>query len=83
MNADSLCRFLLAAMRVNYAVLRVWFFAFLFARDWIKGLHGRWFRLSDAGFDAIHYGGMAVYKIGILLFNVSPLLALWFAGRGG
>ncbi|WP_257387208.1 DUF6868 family protein [Tahibacter caeni] len=35
-----------------------------------------------AAFDAIHYGGMAVYKIGILLFNLAPLLALHLL-RGG
>jgi hypothetical protein len=39
-------------------------------------LHGRWFRLSPEQFDAIHYGAMAVYKIGILLLNLVPYLAL-------
>ena len=43
----------------------------------------RWFALPDASFDAIHYGGMAAYKIGILLFNLAPLAALWLARRGG
>ena len=46
-------------------------------REWMRGLHGRWFKLPDATFDAIHYGGMAAYKIGIMLFNLAPLLALW------
>jgi len=27
-------------------------------------------------FDTIHYAGMAAYKIGILLLNLAPLLAL-------
>jgi hypothetical protein len=27
--------------------------------------------------DALHYGSMAVYKIGILLLNLVPLVALW------
>lgn len=43
----------------------------------MRKLYGRWFKLPDASFDAIHYSGMAAYKIGILLFNVVPLLALW------
>lgn len=59
----------------------IWFLAIIFARDWIKQVHGKWFNLSDATFDAIHYGGMAVYKVGILLFNLVPLIALYFMGK--
>ena len=39
-------------------------------------MHGKWFRLSGEQFDALHYGGMAMFKIGILLFNLVPLIAL-------
>lgn len=83
MNYDLVCRFLLFSLIVNYAVLFAWFFAFVFARRWIRILHGRWFHLPDAAFDTIHYSGMAIYKIGILLFNLVPLLALWLIGGGG
>ncbi len=76
MDIDLLSRFLLWCVAAGYAFLFLWFFAFVFARDWIRRLHGRWFRLSDAAFDAIHYGGMALCKIGILLFYLAPLLAL-------
>ena len=82
MNSDFLFRFLLCSLAINYAILLTWFVAFLAARNWLRALHGRWFRLSDPAFDAIHYGGMAVYKIGILLFNLVPLLALYFVGSG-
>jgi hypothetical protein len=40
-------------------------------------MHTRWFKLSVETFDAIHYAGMATYKIGVLLFNLVPLLALY------
>lgn len=83
MIPDSLCRFLLWSLIINYVILLIWFLAFVFARNWLQRLHGRWFQLSDTGFDAIHYGGMAIYKIGILLFNLAPLLALWLMGRSG
>jgi hypothetical protein len=43
-------------------------------------LHGRWFRLSDAQFDALHYAGMSIYKIGLLLFNPVPFVVLWVVG---
>ena len=82
MNSDFLCRFLLCSLAINYAILLIWFVVFVTARNGLRALHGRWFRLSDPAFDAIHYGGMAVYNIGILLFNPVPLLALYFVGSG-
>lgn len=81
MNLDFWFRFLLSSILINYIILMIWFLAIIFARDWIKQVHGKWFNLSDATFDAIHYGGMAVYKIGILLFNLVPLIALYFMGK--
>jgi hypothetical protein len=54
---------------------------FVFARDWIYGIHTRWFKLSPETFDAVHYLGMSIYKIGVLLFNVVPLIALYMSRR--
>jgi hypothetical protein len=62
---------------INYAVLLGWFLVFSLACDWMYRLHGRWFRLSADQFDASHYTGMAIYKIGILFFNLVPYGALW------
>ena len=83
MNPDVWSEFLLWSLGINYAVLLLWFLMLVVARDWMRRLHGRWFQLSDASFDAIHYGGMAVYKVGIFLFNLAPLLALWLMRQGG
>jgi hypothetical protein len=79
MNAPELARLLLYTALVNYAVLVVWFLALVAARDWLYRLHTNWFKLSPDQFDAIHYGGMAIYKIGILLFNVAPLVGLYLS----
>jgi len=62
---------------INYAVLVVWFCVFVFAHDWMYRIHGRWFKFSLETFDAIHYAGLAVYKIGIILLNLVPLIALY------
>jgi hypothetical protein len=32
-------------------------------------------------FDTLHYGGMALYKVGILLLNFVPYIALRLVGR--
>jgi len=76
MTTNELRDALLLCAGLNYAVLGIWFGVFLFAHDGLYGLHRRWFKLSVETFDAVHYGGLAVYKIGILLFNLVPWIAL-------
>lgn len=61
---------------INYGVLLFWALLFIGAHEWMYRLHGRWFRLSVEQFDAIHYTGMAIYKIGVFLFNLVPFIAL-------
>jgi uncharacterized protein DUF6868 len=67
---------LLWCVVINYSVLLWWFLFFLLAHDWMQRLHGRWFQLPAESFDAIHYTGMMLYKIGILLFNLVPYVVL-------
>jgi hypothetical protein len=62
---------------INYGLLLVWFLFFTMAHDWMHRFHGKWFHLSVEQFDAIHYTCMAVYKLGIILFNLVPLIALY------
>ncbi len=77
MTTNELRHVLLWCTGLNYAILLVWAGGFVFAHDWMYQFHGRWFELPVETFDALHYAGLAVYKIGILLFNVVPLLALY------
>ena len=72
---------LLWCAAINYGVLLVWFLFFMLAHEWMYQLHGRWFHLSVEQFDALHYAGMALYKLGILLFNLVPYIALRIVGR--
>ena len=76
MTLDAARDLLLWCTVINYAVLLLWFLVFRFAHGWMYRLHGRWFRVPPEQFDAIHYAAMAVYKIGILLLNLVPYLAL-------
>jgi len=78
MNAEYLRGFLLWCTVINYAILLVWFLFFVFAHDALYRLHGRWFRISPEVFDTLHYMAMAVFKIGVLILNVVPLLVLCF-----
>jgi hypothetical protein len=65
---------------INYGVLFLWFLVFVLAHDWMYRWHGRWFHLSVDQFDVLHYTGMALFKIGILLFNLVPYIALCIVG---
>lgn len=81
MEIGTLRDVLLWSTVVNYAVLFVWFGVFVFAHEWMFRMHTRWFQLSRQSFDAIHYGGIAFYKIGILLLNLVPLIAVSVSTR--
>ena len=61
---------------INIGLLLWWFLMFALAHDFVYRLHGKWFKLTVERFDAIHYAGMAFFKIGIFLLNIVPYLAL-------
>ncbi|MBN2211033.1 MAG: hypothetical protein JW709_06515 [Sedimentisphaerales bacterium] len=67
---------LMWSLVLNVAFIMIWFAMFSLARDWIYRMHSKWFKISEERFDAIHYTGMAFYKIFIVVFNAVPLLAL-------
>jgi hypothetical protein len=62
---------------INFAFLYIWFGAFVFAHDRVYRLTVRWFKLSVETFDAISYAGIVAYKIGIVLLNLVPVVALY------
>lgn len=77
MGVETLRHVFIFSLVINYGILLIWFAAFTLAHDRIYRLHNRWFAVSRETFDALHYGGMSVYKIGTLLLNLAPLGALW------
>ena len=73
-------QFLLWCTVIDYGVLLLWFLVFVFAHAAMQRIHGRWFHVSRDQFDALHYAGMSIFKIGILLLNLVPLVALSIIG---
>ncbi len=65
---------------INIVLLTVWFLFFKLAHDWIYRFHSKWYKMSVETFDTIHYSGMALFKLGIWLFNLTPYLALRIVG---
>lgn len=64
---------------INLGLLLWWFLFLSLAHDWTYRVHSRWFKLSSERFDAIHYAGMAFFKIAVIVFNLVPYLALRIA----
>ena len=65
---------------INIGMLLFWFLFFALAHNWLYKIHSKWFKLSTETFDAIHYAGMAVYEVSILLFILGPYIALRIVG---
>jgi hypothetical protein len=78
MTVEFVRRVLAWCTLVDMAVLMVWWLMILVGGDLIYGLHGKWFKISRETFDAIHYCGMATFKIAIFIFNLVPYLVLRF-----
>ena len=79
MSTNEIKTALLWCVGINYGVMLVWFGAFVYAHDWMYRLHTRWFKLSVETFDALHYAGLTIYKLGVLLLNLVPLVALYLS----
>ena len=60
----------------NLVILMGWYFGFLMAHNAIYRIHSKWFSLSKETFDALHYGGMGLFKLIVLVFNLIPYLVL-------
>jgi uncharacterized protein DUF6868 len=82
MSMDMLRKALLWCTLINYGILLVWFLFFMLGHDWMYQFHGTWFHLSVEQFDMLHYAGMSIFKIGIILLNLVPYIALQICRRG-
>jgi hypothetical protein len=65
---------------INFAVLLVWFLAFLTCSKQILALHRHWVDIDESTMKMVNYGLMGLFKLLILMFNLGPYLALRLAG---
>jgi hypothetical protein len=76
MSLDAARSFFLWCSVINYGVLLAWFGLVMLGREWLYRLWAGWFPIPREQLDATNFVGMALYKIGILLFNLVPCIAL-------
>jgi len=82
MTIQILREALLWCTLINYGVLIIWFLLLVLPHEWLYRLWRECFRLSNEQFDAVNFIGMALFKIGIMLFNLVPYVALRIVGSG-
>jgi len=75
-HMDVIAAMLIRCFLGGMVLLMVWFAWFAIAGDWIYQVHSRWFQIPRQSFDAIHYAGMAVTKIAIIVFFLLPWIAI-------
>ena len=80
MNIVMLRGVLLYCTIINLVVLALWGLFFLLPHAWLYRLWGRVSRLPGEQLDAINVAGIVIYKLGILMFNLVPYLALRIVG---
>ena len=80
MDIPTIRNALLWCAVINGALLIFWFIFFALAHDWVLRMHGKWFKMSVEQFDAIHYAGMGLFRIAIIVFNIVPFFALLIVG---
>ena len=57
---------------INWSILLAWWATLVLAHDGLQAAHGRWFAISPERFDEVHYRLMGQFKLGIILFNLTP-----------
>lgn len=65
---------------LDFGVLLIWFLFFALAHDFMYRMHLKLFKMPVETFDAIHYAGLAFFKLLIIVFVVGPYVALHFTG---
>jgi len=76
MDLETLTSFLAWCTAINLVILLIWWLLLAVAGGWMRRMHGKWFKLSDEDFAAVHYRVLAYFKLFWVFFNLTPYLAL-------
>jgi hypothetical protein len=79
---DSASKVLLRCWLFGFALLLVWSGVILIGRDFVYGLHGDMFGLTEHELALIFYCGIVFTKVVVLLFFFFPWAAIRLVLRG-
>ena len=79
---DVSSKVLLRCFILGMVFLVLWLVLLAFGADWVYTCHSRWFTfLSREQFDAIHYGGMAIFKMFVFSVFLIPYISIRLVSR--
>jgi len=78
---EAVGKVLLWCFVLGFVLLLVWFGFLMLAGDWVFAVHGTLFDLTRHELTLIHYCGMALAKLCVILFFLFPYLAIRLALR--
>ncbi len=83
MDAETTRKLLGWCTLINFVMLMWWWGWLALAGDFVYQMHGvlLQFEISRPVFDAIHYAGMTLFKLLVLVFNLVPYLVLRFSSK--
>ena len=76
MDIHMLYIFFMWCTIINYGLLILMFLILISAGDWIHRIHSKWFPMSKETFNVVIYSFLGVYKMGVIIFNLVPFVAL-------
>jgi hypothetical protein len=79
MSVETVQCALLWSTVINYAIVIVWAVVYRVARPWVHRLWAKWLPLTAEQFDIGTFCLIGLYKLGILMFNLVPYIALRLA----
>jgi hypothetical protein len=77
MSLETARAFFLWCSVINYGLLIVWALVATLGRGWHFGFASRIFPITREQYDVMNVCGIALYKVGIFLFNIVPLISLY------
>ncbi len=81
MNVQTLKSFFGWCTVIDYGILLLWTLVFMMAHDWHFGMTSRFFHITAEQYDLVSFGGIAFFKILIMMINLVPYIALSIIGR--
>jgi len=80
MDIETLRTFLMWCTIIDGALLAFWIAICVLAPDLVYRTQNKWFPLPRETFNVVMYSFLGLFKIGFLLFNVVPYVALLIVG---
>jgi len=80
MTIDQIRDALMWCTIINFGMLLVPALVLIFARDWVCGMHSRWYGIPVESCKVVFYSAIVFFKTLVIVFNLVPYIALVIVG---